>query len=171
GIDAVIYQCDRFDEGQEAIQAELQRCAKLGERPFALSYGKPVQPENRNGYADPISAEAQARYVLMCYRALRAAQSGGSTVWTLTDYSLNHSTMLTNTAGEHLCTSGLADLSREPRIAFSMYKAWLNDEKDPTLQAGLYTESNHAIFIGTGLLLIVQPRLVHGEGDARLAGK
>ncbi|MFM8179987.1 MAG: sugar-binding domain-containing protein, partial [Candidatus Kapaibacterium sp.] len=155
GIDAVIYQCDRFDEGQEAIQAELQRCAKLGERPFALSYGKPVQPENRNGYADPISAEAQARYVLMCYRALRAAQSGGSTVWTLTDYSLNHSTMLTNTAGEHLCTIGIADLSREPRIAFSMYKAWLNDEKDPTLQAGLYTESNHAIFIGTGLLLIM----------------
>lgn len=154
-IDAIIYHCDRFDEAQESIQAELQRCARLGERPFALCFGKPVQPENRNGYADPISAEAQARYILMCYRALRAAQSGGSFVWTLTDYSLNHSTMLTNTAGEHLCTSGITDETREPRIAFQMYKAWLNDEKDPTLQAGVYTESNHAIFIGTGLLLIM----------------
>jgi hypothetical protein len=154
-IDAIIYHLDRFDESQEAIQSELQRCAKLGERPFALCFGKPVQPENRNGYADPISAEAQARYILMCYRALRASQSGGSFVWTLTDYSLNHSTMLTNTAGELMCTSGLASESREPRIAFAMYKAWLNDEKDPTLQAGLYTESNHAIFVATGLLLII----------------
>lgn len=154
-IDAIIYHCDRFDESQESVQSELQRCAKLGNRPFALCFGKPVQPENRNGYADPISAEAQARYILMCYRALRSAQSGGSFVWTLTDYALNHSTMLTNTAGEFMCTSGIADESREPRIAFAMYKAWLNDEKDPTLQAGLYTESNHSIFIGTGLLLII----------------
>ncbi len=156
-IDLLIYNADRFGESQESIQNEVARLAKEGNRPYALSFGKPLQPDNRNGYADPISEEAQARYILTCYRALKAAQCGGSMLWSLTDFQLNHSTMLTNTAGDDMCYSGICNLNRDPRTAFAMYKAWLNEEKDPTLQAGTYNESNPSIFIfgGVGLILIM----------------
>ncbi len=156
-IDALLFSADRFTESEENIQNELGRLAKDANKPFALSFGKPLQPDNRNGYADPISEEAQARYILTCYRALKAAQSGGCVLWTLTDFQLNHSTMLTNTAGDDMCYSGICNINRDPRTAFFMYKAWLNDEKDPTLQAGTYNEANPVIFIigGIGLILIM----------------
>ncbi len=154
-IDLLIFSADRFGEAQESIQNELLRLSKEGNRPYALSFGKPLQPDNRNGYADPISEEAQARYILTCFRALKAAQCGGSLLWTLTDFQLNHSTMLTNMSGDYMCYSGICNINRDPRTAFAMYKAWLNEEKDPTLQAGTYNESNPVIFIWGGIALIL----------------
>ncbi len=154
-IDVMLFAEDRFSESQDALQSELSRLAKEANKPFALCFGKPLQPDNRNGYADPISEEAQARYILTCFRALRAAQAGGSLVWSLTDFQLNHSTMLTNTSGDYVCYCGLTNLNRDPRTAFAMYKAWLNEEKDPTLQAGTYSETNPGIFIIGGILLML----------------
>ncbi|MBL7999676.1 MAG: YIP1 family protein, partial [Candidatus Kapabacteria bacterium] len=154
-VDGIIYMIDRFDMPPVQITAELQRVSQAGGKPFAFSFGKPINPDNRSGYADPISLEAQARYVKSCYEAMLAAQAGGAFVWSLTDYTLNRSTILTNTSGQYYCYSGLTDANRQKRVSFDMYKSLLNDEKDPLLQAGNYNETMPVIFIIMAVLLII----------------
>lgn len=154
-IDIVLFDADRFDLTQEQIAAETVRLSQVAGKPFALSFGKPVQPDNRNGYSDPISIEAQASYVQRCYSALRNAQGGGVFVWSFTDYSLNRSTMLTNTAGDYTMYSGLCDMKRQKRLGFDMYKALLNDEKDPLLQPGTYSIGAPLVYIIGGIILVL----------------
>ena len=51
-----------------------------------LSYGKEVEQNNRNGYSDPMSQEAQARFFIQYYAALKEANTAGSFVSALTDW-------------------------------------------------------------------------------------
>lgn len=150
-VDGVFFLCDRYSLEQDNIKAEVERLAQIAAKPFALVIGKPINPENRNGYADPISVEAQAKYIKAGFLASKDAKSGGITVWSFNDYYLGRATMLTNTANDYICHSGLVDNWRQPRIGFSMFKALLNDEKDPLLTAPTYSESSPLIYLVGGI--------------------
>lgn len=162
-VDGILFTNDRFDMTNDAIVNELKRLSAMANKPFAFCFGKPVNPDNRNGYADPISLEAQAKYIESCYKALKYVQGGGVFVWSFSDYALNRSTILTNTSGQYYCYSGLVNLQRQKRASFDMYKALLNDEKDILLQAGNYNESTPYIYIIAGILLIVVLTLIMNQ--------
>jgi len=49
-------------------------------------YGKAVETGNRNGYSDPMSQEAQARYLYQRYDAIKGADVAGSFVWSFDDW-------------------------------------------------------------------------------------
>ncbi|MBL7973579.1 MAG: hypothetical protein JNJ85_01615 [Candidatus Kapabacteria bacterium] len=154
-VDVHIFIEDKFVTTPEEIANELTRLSQIAAKPFALVFGKPIQPDNRSGYSDPISVESQARFIQTCCQGIKNTPAGGTIVWSLTDYSLNRSIMLTNTSGGHSCYSGLADINRQPRLAFEMYKAWINNENDPLLQPGNYSIASPYIYIVCGLLLII----------------
>ena len=42
---------------------------------------------------------------------------------------------------------------REPRVSYAMYKALINDEKEPLLQAREFDDATPLVFIGTGIVL------------------
>ncbi len=57
------------------------------EQPVIVArYGKAVETGNRNGYSDPMSQEAQARYLFQRYDAIKDAGIAGGFVWSFEDW-------------------------------------------------------------------------------------
>ena len=116
-------------------------------------FGGLVSPSNTNGFSDPLSNEAQALLINKFFSWSNAAQLAGVLVWTFNDFHLERPTMLADHYDPYICTSGLVDTYRQRRVAFEMYKALINDEKLPLLQARESGFSTPIIFIAAGILL------------------
>lgn len=122
--------------------------------PFFLSYGSAVQDKNHNGYSDPLSMEHQAYYIRNNNNLANASGAIGSIINTFNDYELNHPYMATNNTHINILTSGITDRYRDIRLSYQMLQSLFNDEKEPLLNAGSYSEQTPITFIIFGLLLI-----------------
>lgn len=118
-------------------------------------YGKEVEPENHNGYSDPMSLEAQARYYQFHYKIIQDAGIAGSTAWTFSDWRGDRPLMTVDSRDRYLYTMGLVNAQREKRIGFEVFKALLNDEKISALPMGNHTEISPMIFLIVGMLLLL----------------
>jgi hypothetical protein len=116
-------------------------------------FGTAVSPLNLNGFSDPLSNEAQALNISKFYNWSFAAGLAGVVVWSFNDYTLERPTMLVDHFDSYICTSGLVDVYRQRRVAYDVYKALINDEKLPLLQARDGSFSTPLVFIIAGLLL------------------
>ncbi|MBS1538395.1 MAG: hypothetical protein JST20_11685 [Bacteroidetes bacterium] len=153
GIDLICFRADKSWQPGDDFRDEIERMRQLAtQKAVMVCYGKLVQPNNLNGYADPLSVESQAQYIRDCYRTVQQTKAIGSIVWTFNDYSTTRQILSTNSSDQFVCTSGLMDEYRQPRLSYFMYKALLNDEKEPLLRAGNFKEDTPVIYIGVGLL-------------------
>jgi hypothetical protein len=116
-------------------------------------FGTVVSPLNLNGFSDPLSNEAQALNISKFYNWSFSAGLAGVVVWSFNDYTLERPTMLVDHFDSYTCTSGLVDVYRQRRVAYDVYKALINDEKLPLLQARDASFSTPFVFIIAGLLL------------------
>ncbi len=121
--------------------------------PYILSYGSAVQEKNHNGYSDPLSMEHQAYYIRNNYNLASACL--GSIINTFNDYELDHPYLATNNTKINVLTSGITDRYRDIRLSYQMLQSLFNDEKEPLLNAGSYSEQTPVTFIIFGLILIV----------------
>lgn len=154
GFDFVCLRSDSRWQPGVSFRPEAKRMTALaGGRPVMVTFGKMVQPNNLHGYTDPLSVESQAQYLRDCYREIEAMNLAGSIIWAYNDYRTARHVLSTNASDPFLCTSGVVDMQREPRLSYSMLKALLNDEKEPLLKAGQHGEDSPFIFIGVGLSL------------------
>lgn len=152
GLDLICFRTDKSWLPGDDFRDEIERLRGLAaQKPVIVSYGKLVQPNNLNGYADPLSVESQAQYIRDCYRTIQQTKTIGSLVWTFNDYSTARPILSTNSTDQYICTSGLMDEYRQPRLSYFMFKALLNDEKEPLLRAGNFKEDTPIIYIGIGL--------------------
>ena len=137
------------------IQAnEIERLRKLApSKPILVHFGKPVQPNNLQGYSDPLSVESQAQFIRDSYRTAQQGKTAGIVVWSFSDFITERSITVTNPEDQYLCTSGLTDFQRQPRLAYTMLKALLNDEKEPLLRSGSVNQDTPLIFIVLGIVL------------------
>ncbi|MBK9249280.1 MAG: hypothetical protein IPM69_14490 [Ignavibacteria bacterium] len=153
GVDLISYRADKTWLPGDEFREEIERLHGLAPtKPYMIDYGKLVQPNNLNGYADPLSVESQAQYIRDCYRTVQSSGAVGSVVWTFNDYSTGQQILSTNSTDQYVCTSGLMDAFRQPRLSYFMLKALLNDEKEPLLRAGNFKEDTPIIYIATGLI-------------------
>lgn len=154
GLDFICFRTDnRWKPGDE-LRKELQRMKSLiKEQPFLVCFGKLLQPENRNGHSDPLSAASQAKYLRDVYRVVEQEKGGGVIVFTFNDYRCSSPVLMTNAEDKYIVTSGLVDSYRLKRLSYEMVKALFNDEREPLLSAGLYKEDTPMIFIVTGLVI------------------
>jgi hypothetical protein len=134
----------------EVLQAASRSIRSAG---IITVFGSLVSPDNRNGFADALSNEAQAVVVRDAYRASMAAGIAGCCVWSFADYTLAQPTMLVEHHDAYVCTSGLVDIWRQPRVSYTMLKSLINDEKEPLLQARETPFQTPLIFIAWGLIL------------------
>ena len=137
----------RFDRIVQALPKMFRSAAIITE------FGTRLSPDNTNGFSDPLSNEAQALVVRDCFRSSIAAGLAGIMVWSFADYSLEKPTMLVDHYDAYICTSGLLDVWRQPRISFAMLKSLINDEKEPLLQARGASFDTPLVFIASGIIL------------------
>lgn len=153
GFDFVVLSANSRSE-QNSLQTAFAS-AKNSVRSAALLslVGFPVSPQNSNGYSDPISLESQAVAIRDGLTAARTNALAGIIINTFADYSLELPTLMVDGNNHYICTAGLLDAWRQPRVGFDMYKALINDEKEPLLQARNFTDSTSSLFLGTGIVL------------------
>ena len=154
GFDFLIYNFKHksFDFNKQLIRfKELQK--NSGSLPIICEIGTTVQHNNKNGYADKLSLEFQAYYLLNSYATFKNAKAAGFTIDTYNDYLLQQPLMINNSDDKYIFTSGLVDRNRNERAAFKAVKSLFNKEKEPLLTAGSNNEGDQTVvFVITGIV-------------------
>ncbi len=155
GLDFLCFRSDGRWQPGLSFRPEIERMLSLtGKQPVMVTFGKMAQPNNQqHGYTDPLSLESQAQYIRDCYRECETINIAGEIIWAFNDYRAARQVLSTNSDDPFVCTAGIVDMQRRPRVAYLMLKALLNDEKEPLLKAGNHSEDAPFLFIAVGLML------------------
>lgn len=156
GVDFIGLRDNRKFHSIETISDELIRLNKLaGDKPIFVEYGFPIKPDNHNGYSDPLSLEALAYYILNLYHIVENQHLMGNIIFTYKDYYLENPLLIVNNKNLYLCSAGLVDIYGKQRISFNTLKTLFNNEKEPLMNSGSYSESTPVSYIIIGLLFTV----------------
>lgn len=120
-----------------------------------LSYGKEVDHNNRNGWYDPLSQEAQARFFLQNYATIREANIAGSFVSSFADWRGDRPILTVNVKDPYVYPLGLLSQRREKRLAFDMVRAQYADEKTSALPPGSQRAGFPVAHVLSGFLVII----------------
>ena len=118
-------------------------------------YGKPAEPGNYNGYSDPMSMEAQARYLIQHFGVIKDSKVSGGVIAAFADWRGDRPIMTLDYADHYLSTMGLVSYGREKRVSYEKVRALYNNEKIPALSMGTYSENAPITFVLVGFLLLL----------------
>lgn len=121
--------------------------------PIIVTYGLPIQPNNINGYSDPLSVESQAYYIRNSFHIVNELKCAGSIINSFNDYELNSPLLIVDHADQYLLSTGLTSRNREQRLSFASLQSLFNNEKEPLLNAGSYKEETPVLFIFVGIFM------------------
>ncbi len=141
-----------FDEIKTSIAAIV---SLAGNKPMFITAGVVVNPNNNNGYSDRLSLEFQAHYIRNVYNISKEFKFVGAIFNDFNDYSLNYPLLFNNHNGNSLATAGLVDQFRQERLSYKTLISLFNNEKEPLMTAGSYTEKTPYSFILTGILVAI----------------
>lgn len=119
-----------------------------------LSYGKDLEPENRNGWSDPMSQEAQAEFFKKAYATIKEVGIAGSFIDSFADWRGDRPWMTIGTSNRYVYPLGLLSYGREKRASFDMVKLLYNGEKTNALPIGRYRASFPVAHIVWGFVVI-----------------
>jgi hypothetical protein len=122
---------------------------------FVGKYGKAVEPENRNGYSDPMSQQAQARYLMQRFDAIKASGIAGGFIWTFSDWRGERPIMTVQLPNPFLYTQGIVELNREKKIAYDVVRSLYFGEKVAALPIGSYAPPSPVSYVLLGLVLLL----------------
>jgi hypothetical protein len=145
------------DESPAAVRDSMRSWKALaGGKPVILvRYGREVEPGNRNGYSDPLSLEAQARFAMQIYETIREAPVAGSVLWSFNDWHTDRPALSTHARDPRLQAMGIVDGTRERRLAFDVVRSLFNGEKVYALPVGNYSSGAPVVFVVAGLLILI----------------
>ncbi len=156
-FDFINIRLSQIDQNFDNIKQRIRFFQyKIINKPLLISFGIPIQPANHNGYSDPLSLEFQAYYIRNSYFAAMDLNSAGCIINSFNDYLLQSPILIIPDEDSYLFTSGLVDRQRNLRLSYNMLQALFNNEKEPLLNPGSYSEKTPVafIFVGLGLCLI-----------------
>lgn len=131
---------------------------------FVGGYGLPAEPENRNGYSDPMSQQAQARGILQRYRIITDEFSSGGFIETFDDFRSDRPVMRVKPLQVALHTQGIVELDREKKTAYDIVRSMYLGEKISALPIGSYVPPSPYTYVVIGLaLLIIVAWLINGN--------
>ncbi len=146
-----------LDESPAAVRDSV-RAWKIAarEKPIILvRYGREVEPGNRNGYSDPLSLEAQARFAMQIFETIRDAPVAGSVLWSYNDWHTDRPALSSHSRDPYLQAMGIVDGTRERRIAFDVVRSLFNGEKVYALPVGNYSPGAPVVFVVAGLVILI----------------
>jgi len=153
GFDVIVIDATRPSDHRNLAERIAAARRIIRTAAIVTSFGSRVSPANRNGITDPLSNESQAVVLRDAWRVSMSAGVAGVIVRSFNDHSLERPTMLVDHDDPYVRTMGLVDVWRQPRVAYTMLKSLINDEKEPLLQARDVDEQTPFVFIVTGLVL------------------
>lgn len=127
-----------------------------GGRPVIVSkFGTEVKQGNRNGYSDPLSYEAQAKFYIQRFDIVKGVDYDGACVWSFNDWKGDHPALTVSTGDPWMHTLGLVSYEREKRLAYDAVRAVFRGEKFVALPVGSYSASAPIIFVISGLVVLI----------------
>ena len=121
---------------------------------MVLAYGKDVQPNNRNGWSDPMSQQAQARFFERFYAVVKEANIAGSFIDSFADWRGDRPLLSVNNGNPYVHPVGLVSFAREKRVAYETVRTLYNGEKTTALPIGRYRASFPIAHIVCGFVVI-----------------
>lgn len=142
---------------QKQFKAQLQEWkARHPGRPLLIArFGAEVQSGNRNGYSDPLSYEAQARFYIQRFDIIRSLGYDGALVWSLNDWKGDRPALTVNSGDPWMHTMGLVNYQREKRLAYEAVRSVFRSEKFVALPIGNYSPSAPIIYVLAGLVVLI----------------
>lgn len=129
---------------------------KQVDRPVIIArFGTEVEQDNRNGYSDPLSYEAQARYYVQHLDVVRSLEFDGAIVWSFNDWKGDRPALTVNTGDPWMHTMGLVNSQREKRLAYDAVRSVFRGEKFVALPIGNHSASAPIIYVLTGLVVLI----------------
>jgi len=119
-----------------------------------LGYGQDVEHDNRNGWSDPMSQEAQAEYFKKAFALIKDAKIAGSFIESFADWRGDRPLMSIGAGNRYVYPVGLLSYSREKRASFDMVKLLYNGEKTTALPIGRYRATFPFAHIAWGFAII-----------------
>jgi len=125
-------------------------------RPVIVSrLGVEVEHENRRGYNDPLSQQAQARFFQQRLQTLRAADLDGVILCSFNDWRGDRPALTVHTGDPWMHRMGLVSDKREKRLAYDMVRAMFRGEKPAALPAGTYAPGTPIIYVLAGFVVLI----------------
>ena len=143
-------------DAQVSLKGTLQswKATHSGQPVLLLSYGKSVEPENHNGWSDPMSQEAQAEFFKKSIGVIRESGIAGSFIDAFADWKGDRPLMSMSSGDRYVYPVGLLSQGREKRSSFDMVKLLYNGEKTNALPIGRYRASFPVAHIAWGFAVI-----------------
>ena len=134
---------------------ELWRDAHRNQPLVVVKFGTEVQSDNRNGYSDPLSQEAQARFYLQRFDILKSIDCDGGIVCSFDDWKGDRPSLTVRSGNPWIHTTGLVGAGREKRLAFDAVRSIFHSEKFVALPSGSHAEGAPIIYVLAGFVLLV----------------
>ena len=116
--------------------------------------GKTIYANNENGFQDPKSEPAQAKFIISNIRDLHQTEICGTIVDSYRD-RMSDVPLLTSVPNQdfYRVNNGLVDYDGKERIAYRAVEAVYKDRRTPSLNQGEYTPEQNNIYFFIGLIL------------------
>jgi hypothetical protein len=131
------------------------KATHTGQPVFLLNYSKEVDHNNNQGWYDPLSQQAQARFFLQYYAAIRDVGIAGSFISSFADWRGDRPVLSVNVQDPYVYPVGLVSERREKRLAFNMVRAQYGDEKTAALPPGSQKTAFPVAPVVSGLFVIL----------------
>ncbi|MGB5873157.1 MAG: glycoside hydrolase family 2 TIM barrel-domain containing protein [Bacteroidota bacterium] len=142
---------------QKELEEQLIRWRdRHREQPVIVSrFGTEVQHDNLNGYADPLSQHAQARFFLQGFARLRRTDFDGGFVWAFNDWKGDRPALAINSGDPWVYSLGVVSGHREKRIAYDAVRSVFRGRKFAALPMGSHTSDAPIVYVLVGFVVLI----------------
>ncbi len=139
------------------FRSQLERLRSANpDRPVIVTrMGVEVDHKNEQGYADPFSQQAQARYFIQHFEVVRGTNCDGAFVWSFNDWRGDRPALSVNTGDPWMHTVGVVSYAREKRLAYDAIRSAYSGDKFVALQMGSNPSSAPIVYVLSGLIILV----------------
>jgi hypothetical protein len=152
-VGAVNIYCDDISHFKSMVE-EWKK--KHPQKPVILSeYGKEIQPNNHNGYSDPLSIDNQTKYLIDRYPTSEQSGYSGNFIWVYSDWRGDRPVLTVGEGDPFLYTKGIVSYERERRLSYDAVRALFTGDKIPSLTIGEYSDKKPIFYVLLGLALLI----------------
>ena len=146
-----------YDHDAKTVKLVLEdwRKAHPGVPVFVTRLGMEVDHENKRGYNDPLSQQAQARFFIQRLDLLRTFDPDGIILLSFNDWRGDRPALTVHTGDPWMHRMGLVSDRREKRLAYDAVRAIFRGEKPAALPAGTYTSRTPIIYVLAGFVILI----------------
>ncbi len=122
---------------------------------LVTALGMEVDHENRNGYNDPLSQQAQARFFLQRLDLLRMLDFDGVVITAFNDWRGDRPALTVHTGDPWMHRMGLVSDRREKRLAYDAVRAVFRGEKAAPMPAGSHSMGAPIVYVLSGFVILI----------------